>query len=165
MQTALDSSQANQLLGDEANNTASGFAGDDIIIGNRGNDTLTGNKGNDIISGGAGNHQLFGGKGDDNLNGGEGDDTLVGGAGADLLISGAGRDVLVLAAGAGTDTLIDFQKGQDLIGLRGGLSFNQLRVTQGDFITTIEIARNGEVLASIPGISSSPLTASDFISI
>jgi hypothetical protein len=32
--TALDSSQANQLLGDDANNTASGFAGDDIIIGN-----------------------------------------------------------------------------------------------------------------------------------
>src|SRR4028118_1194777 len=165
MQTALDSSQANQLLGDDANNTASGFAGDDIIIGNRGNDTLTGNKNNDIISGGAGNDQLFGGKGDDNLNGGEGDDTLVGGGGADLLISGAGRDVLVLAAGAGTDTLIDFQKGQDLIGLSRGLSFNQLRVTQGDFSTTIEIASNGEVLANILGLSRTPLTASDFIAI
>jgi Ca2+-binding RTX toxin-like protein len=164
MQTALDSSQANQLLGDNANNTASGFAGNDIIIGNGGNDTLTGNKNNDIISGGVGNDQLFGGKGDDNLNGGEGDDTLVGGTGADLLISGAGRDVLVLAAGAGTDTFIDFQKGQDLIGLSRGLSFNQLRVTQGDFLTTIEIASNGEVLASIAGFSS-PLTAIDFISI
>jgi Ca2+-binding RTX toxin-like protein len=165
MQTALDSSQANQLLGDEANNTASGFAGDDIITGNGGNDTLSGNKNNDIISGGAGNDQLFGGKGDDNLNGGEGDDTLIGGGGADLLISGPGRDVLVLAAGAGTDTFIDFQKGQDLIGLSRGLSFNQVRVTQGDFSTTIEIASNGEVLASIPGFSRSPLTASDFISI
>jgi Ca2+-binding RTX toxin-like protein len=163
--TALDLSQANQLLGDDANNTASGFAGDDIIIGNGGNDTLSGNKNNDIISGGVGNDQLFGGKGDDNLNGGEGDDTLIGGAGADLLISGTGRDVLVLAAGAGTDTFIDFQKGQDLIGLSRGLSFNQVRVTQGDFSTTIEIASNGEILASIAGISSSPLTASDFISI
>ena len=163
--TALDSSQANQLLGDDANNTASGFAGDDIIIGNGGNDTLTGNKGNDIMSGGAGNDQLFGGKGDDNLNGGEGDDMLIGGAGADLLISGPGRDVLVLAAGAGTDTFIDFQKGQDLIGLSRGLSFNQLRVSQGDFSTTIEIASNGEVLANILGLSRSPLTASDFISI
>src|SRR4028119_447737 len=165
MQTALDSSQANQLLGDDANNTASGFAGDDIIIGNGGNDTLTGNKSNDIISGGVGNDQLFGGKGDDNLNGGEGDDTLIGGGGADLLISGAGRDVLVLAAGAGTDTFIDFQKGQDLIGLSRGLSFNQVRVTQGDFSTTIEIASNGEVIASLPGILSSPLTATDFIAI
>jgi hypothetical protein len=40
-----------------------------------------------------------------------------------------------------------------------------VRVTQGDFSTTIEIASNGEILASIAGISSSPLTASDFISI
>ena len=99
------------------------------------------------------------------LSGGEGNDTLIGGKGADLLISGAGRDVLVLGAGAGTDTFIDFQKGQDLIGLSGGLSFNQLRVTEGDFSTTIEIARNGELLASIPSILSSPLTATDFIAI
>jgi serralysin len=161
--TALDSSQANQLLGDDANNTASGFAGEDIIIGNGGNDTLSGSKSNDIISGGVGNDQLFGGKGDDNLSGGEGDDTLIGGAGADLLISGGGRDVLVLGSGAGPDTFIDFQKGQDLIGLSRGLSFNQVRVTQGDFSTTIEIASNGEVLASIAGFLTSSLTASDFI--
>ena len=165
MKTALDPSVINNLVGDDGNNTASGFAGDDIIIGNGGNDTLTGNKDNDIISGGIGNDQLFGGKGDDNLSGGEGDDTLIGGKGADLLISGAGRDVLVLGVGAGTDTFIDFQKGQDLIGLSGGLRFNQLKVTPGDFITTIEIASNGEVLASITGIPSSPLTGSDFIAI
>lgn len=164
MKTALDLSQINNLVGDNANNTASGLAGDDIITGNGGNDTLSGNKGNDIISGGSGNDQLLGGKGDDNLNGGEGDDTLIGATGSDLLISGTGRDIFVLGVG-GTDTLIDFQKGQDLIGLSRGLSFNQLRVTPGDFITTIEIASNGEVLASIPGLSSSPLTASDFISI
>ncbi|MEG4247491.1 calcium-binding protein [Microcoleus sp. AT3-A2] len=165
MQTALAPSQINNLVGDDGNNTASGFAEDDIITGNGGSDTLSGNKGNDIISGGSGNDLLLGGKGDDNLSGGEGDDTLIGAMGADLLIGGAGRDVLVLGAGAGTDTLVDFQKGQDLIGLSGGLTFNQVRVTAGDFITTIELARNGEVLASIPGIPSSPLTASDFIAI
>ncbi|MEG4270662.1 MULTISPECIES: calcium-binding protein [unclassified Microcoleus] len=165
MQTALDVSKINNLVGDDANNTASGFAGDDIITGNGGNDTLSGNKGNDIISGGSGNDLLLGGKGDDNLSGGEGDDTLIGAMGADLLIGGTGRDVLVLGSGAGTDTFLDFQKGEDLIGLSGGLTFNQLRVTPGDFITTIEIASNGEVLASIPGIPSSPLTASDFIAI
>ncbi|MEG4799163.1 calcium-binding protein [Microcoleus sp. ARI1-B5] len=165
IKTALDPSQINYLLGDAANNTASGFAGEDFIVGNGGNDTLSGNKSNDIISGGAGNDLLFGGKGDDNLNGGDGDDTLVGGVGADLLIGGGGRDVLVLGTGAGTDTLIDFQQGQDLIGLTRGLSFNQLRVTQGDISTTIEIASSGEVLASITGIPGSPLTARDFISI
>jgi len=165
IKTALDPSQPNELVGDDANNTASGFAGDDIIIGNGGNDTLSGNGGNDIISGGVGNDLLFGGKGDDNLSGGEGDDTLVGGLGADLLISGGGRDILVLRAGAGTVTIIDFQQGQDLIGLSRGLSFNQVQVNQGDVSTTIEIASNGQILANIPGIRRSPLTASDFISI
>jgi serralysin len=165
MQTALDLSKINNLVGDDANNTASGLAGEDIITGNGGSDTLNGNKSNDIISGGTGNDQLFGGKGDDNLSGGDGDDTLIGGVGADLLISGAGRDVFVLAAGAGTDTLLDFQQGQDSIGLTRGLSFNQLRVNQAEISTTIEIASSGEVLASFFGILNSPLTARDFISI
>jgi serralysin len=62
MKTALEPSQPNKLVGDNANNTASGFAGDDIIIGNGGNDTLSGNRGNDIISGDTGNDLLFGGK-------------------------------------------------------------------------------------------------------
>ncbi len=165
IKTALDPSKSNKLLGDDANNIASGLGGDDIIIGNGGNDTLSGNGGMDNISGGAGNDLLFGGKGDDILNGGEGDDTLIGGLGADLIISGAGRDVLVLGIGAGPDTILDFQQGQDLIGLSKGLTFNQVKVTQGDVSTTIEIASNGEVLASIPGLLMSALTASDFISI
>ncbi|TAE46571.1 MAG: calcium-binding protein, partial [Oscillatoriales cyanobacterium] len=65
----------------------------------------------------------------------------------------------------GTDTLLDFQQGQDSIGLTRGLSFNQLRITQADISTTIEIASSGEVLASFFGVLSSPLTARDFISI
>ncbi|MEG4965992.1 calcium-binding protein [Microcoleus sp. B6-A1] len=165
MQTALDPSQINNLVGDDANNTASGLAGDDIITGNGGNDTLIGNGGNDIISGGMGNDQLFGGKRDDNLNGGEGDDTLVGGVGADLLIAGAGRDVFVLGIGAGTDTLIDFKQGEDLIGLTKGLSFNQLRITETEISTGIEVVSTGEVLASFFGTLNTPLTASDFRSI
>ena len=165
IKTALDPSKPNQLVGDDANNTAFGLAGEDIIIGNGGNDTLSGNGGNDIISGGLGNDLLFGGKGDDNLSGGEGDDTLIGGLGADLLISGAGRDVLVLRAGAGTATIVDFQQDQDLIGLSRGLTFNQLILNQGEVSTTIEIASNGQILANIPGLRRSPLTASDFITI
>ena len=165
IKTALDPSKPNQLVGDDANNTAFGLAGEDIILGNGGNDTLNGNGGNDIISGGLGNDLLYGGKGDDNLSGGEGDDTLIGGLGADLLISGAGRDVLVLRAGAGTATIVDFQQGQDLIGLSRGLSFNQVKVNQGEVSTTIEIASNGQILANIPGLRRSPLTASDFITI
>jgi serralysin len=165
LKAALDPSKPNELVGDDANNTAFGLGGEDIIIGNGGNDTLSGNGGNDIISGGLGNDLLFGGKGDDNLSGGEGDDTLIGGLGADLLISGAGRDVLVLRAGASPVTIVDFQPGQDLIGLSRGLTFNQVKVNQGEVSTTIEIASNGQILANIPGLRRSPLTASDFITI
>jgi serralysin len=163
MKTALDPSQPNKLVGDNANNTASGFAGDDIIIGNGGNDTLSGNRGNDIISGDTGNDLLFGGKGDDNLNGGDGDDTLIGGLGSDLLIGGAGRDVFVLGTGAGTDTLIDFKQGEDLIGLTKGLTFNQVRVNSIEISSQIEVASTGEVLASFIGPQTNPLTARDFI--
>ena len=163
MKTALEPSQPNKLVGDNANNTASGFAGDDIIIGNGGNDTLSGNRASDIISGDIGNDLLFGGKGDDNLNGGDGDDTLIGGVGSDLLIGGAGRDVFVLGTGAGIDTLIDFKQGEDLIGLTRGLTFNQVRVNSIEISSQIEVASTGEVLASFIGPQTNPLTASDFI--
>lgn len=165
MQTALDLSQPNYLLGDDANNTALGLAGDDIIISNGGNDTLSGNQGNDTLSGGTGNDQLFGGKGNDTLNGGEGDDTLVGGLGTDLLIGGTGRDIFLLGAGAGSDIISDFQKGEDLIGLTRGLTFNQLRINPTGNSTLIAVANTGEVLASLTSTQISTLTATDFISI
>lgn len=165
MQAALALSQPNKLVGDDANNTASGFAGDDVILGNGGNDTLTGNRNNDIISGGSGNDQLFGGKGDDNLNGDTGDDTLVGGVGSDLLIGGAGRDIFVLGIGAGNDTIIDFQQGEDLIGLTKGLTFNQLTINVSDFSTLLQFTSTGEVLANFIGPQANTITARDFISI
>ena len=165
IQTALDPSKPNNLLGDGANNIAFGLAGDDTIIGNVGNDTLSGNRNNDTLSGGVDNDLLFGGKGDDSLNGGEGNDTLVGGLGADILIGGPGRDVFVLGIGAGIDTISEFQKGEDLIGLTRGLTFNQLRVNPTQTAIAIEVASTGEVLATIPGIQIIALTATDFISI
>ncbi len=165
IQTALDPSKPNNLLGDSANNTALGLAGDDTLVGNGGNDTLSGNRNNDTISGGIDNDLLFGGKGNDSLNGGEGNDTLVGGLGADSLIGGAGRDIFVLGIGAGTDTISEFQKGEDLIGLTRGLTFNQLRVNPTATAIAIELASTGEVLATIPGIQIIALTATDFISI
>ncbi|MEK7245971.1 MAG: hypothetical protein AAB223_08125, partial [Pseudomonadota bacterium] len=65
-----------------------------------------------------------GGAGADTLRGGQADDTLQGGPGADTLHGGAGSDQFVFAGGAGatvvekvqslaTDTIADFQPGQD----------------------------------------------------
>lgn len=156
MQTVLSPSQPNYLLGDNLNNTALGGAGDDTILGNGGNDTLSGNTGNDII---------YGGKGNDTLLGGKGDDTLIGGQGNDVLIGGSGRDLFVLGLGQGIDSIADFTKGEDLIGLPRGLTFDQLRITQVTTATAIAISNTGEVLANLTGNQSSPLTASDFISL
>ena len=67
---------------------------------------------------------LVGGAGADTLQGGAGNDTLQGGQGADTLTGGSGADQFVFAGGTGatlaakvqslaTDTIADFQPGQD----------------------------------------------------
>jgi Ca2+-binding RTX toxin-like protein len=78
---------------------ASGWTGDDTLIGGSGDDTLFGDAGNDSLSGGTGS---------DSLDGGIGADTLTGGRGADTLTGGAGNDVLDFDRGSGSDTVSDF---------------------------------------------------------
>ncbi|MBD2731837.1 calcium-binding protein [Nostoc sp. FACHB-892] len=75
------------------NNTTSGTALSDVILGDDGNDILIGSIGNDLLFGNNGNDFLDGGNGDDSLNGGSNDDTLIGGNGNDSLIGGSGIDV------------------------------------------------------------------------
>ena len=64
---------------------------------------------------------IIGGHGANALIGGAGDDILMGGAGADTLTGGEGSDVFVFApddaADTVTDTITDFQAGQDRIDL------------------------------------------------
>ena len=105
--------------------TATGGAGNDILIGGTVNDSLTGGLGNDTLIGGAGNDSLIGGVGNDSLTGGAGSDSLTGGAGNDIFGYTALAD-----SNAGTltfpitfDTITDFNKGQDKISVVG-LGFN-----------------------------------------
>ncbi|MEO1299200.1 MAG: alkaline phosphatase D family protein, partial [Cyanobacteria bacterium J06636_16] len=107
--------------------------GDDLIYGGAGNDRIGGKAGDDTLFGDAGDDQLWGDDGDDILRGGRGDDTLAG----DDFSGGSGSDTFVLAAGEGTDTIVDFEVGTDLIGLAAGLgvddlSFNGDDVLRGD---------------------------------
>ena len=106
----------NVLLGDGGNDTLYGLAGDDVLDGNSGNDHLYGGDGDDLIYGGSGNDHLDGGIGSDLLDGGSGDDILAGGDGDDQLIGGLGNDEL--AGGSGADTFIYsalYNEGQDTI--------------------------------------------------
>ena len=105
IERVLGSAHADRLRGDGGANTLAGLAGDDLLAGRAGADTLDG------------------GDGDDELAGGEGDDALWGGPGTDLLIGGAGADAFVFGsrgdggAEPGTDVVVDFRPGEDVLNL------------------------------------------------
>ena len=149
---------------------AYGLPGNDTLYGSdNSNDTLYGNTGDDELYGNAGNDILVGSFGNDILNGGSGDDMLIGGIGNDLLAGAGGSDRYLLKAGQGTDFIEGFQDGQDFIVLAGGLTFEQLTITQSTsfpYYFAIGITSTGEVLATVaPSQPNTHFTAADFITI
>jgi mannose-6-phosphate isomerase-like protein (cupin superfamily) len=123
------------ILGAQGDDTVLAGGSDDLVQGNEGDDSLIGNRGDDNIEGGAGNDTLRGGHNEDVLNGGDGNDVLSGDRGLDVLIGGTGQDTFVIArapGGSGSTegaTVVDFTN-EDLIGLGGGLTFDQLNIDQ-----------------------------------
>jgi Ca2+-binding RTX toxin-like protein len=87
--------------------------------------------------------------------------------GNDRLTGGNGNDILVLAAGDGTDTIADFNRSADKIGLAAGLSYGQLTITQGSGSnlnnTLIALTSNNELLAILSGVQASTLNSTMFI--
>ncbi|MEG3893562.1 Calx-beta domain-containing protein [Microcoleus sp. MON2_D6] len=159
------------LSGDSANNVLMGMRGNDSLDGVLGNDTIFGGKGSDTILGSSGDDVLFGNRGADILNGddgndilygGKGDDLLSGGLGIDTLVGGMGVDKFLLSTNSGTDTITDFEVGQDLLVLGNGLSFSQLAIAQDSGSTLIRFAQTGEILASLAGVSASSISAANF---
>jgi inosine-uridine nucleoside N-ribohydrolase/phospholipase/lecithinase/hemolysin len=157
----------NLIAGGFGNDEILGGDGDDVLRGDLnsrssggtvgGNDTISGGAGNDSIGGKAGDDQLFGDEGDDIIFGDDGDDLIRGGLGNDLLYGddfsgGSGADTFVLAAGEGTDTILDFEVGTDIIGLADGLTAEDLTVTTASGSTTI--ALGDETLAILEGVVS-----------
>ncbi|MEL6456100.1 MAG: glycerophosphodiester phosphodiesterase family protein, partial [Cyanobacteria bacterium J06623_5] len=103
----------------------------------------------ETITGTDGNDTLIGTVNADSIAGGAGDDLLRGGLGSDLLTGDAGSDTFVLAAGEGTDLIVDFTVGTDLIGLVGGLTFGSVSVGEQDGSSVI--SAGDEVLAQFLG--------------
>ena len=129
------------LLGDDGDNTLSGFFGRDRISGRGGDDTILGGSGIDKIFGDDGDDRLRGGGSNDTVNGGSGDDFLIGvnttvnrpGFGErDRLIGGSGADIFAIGdsenvfygEGGNSDfaTIADLESGVDTILLSGTLS-------------------------------------------
>jgi ELWxxDGT repeat protein len=133
-----------------------GLNGNDTLSGLAGNDTLIGGNGNDNLVGGAGNDSLTGGNGSDTLSGGDGNDFLNGGKGFDVLTSGAGNDVFVLQKNNGGDSLVDFKKGSDKLGLAGELEFDNLTLSGNT------IKSGNELLATLIGVNTASLTEANF---
>ncbi|MBX9700596.1 MAG: hypothetical protein K2X74_14250 [Acetobacteraceae bacterium] len=99
--------------------------GNDSIVTGGGGDELTGGNGNDTLNGEGGADRVTGGKGRDLLIGGGGNDTISGNAGNDTLSGGAGLDTFSFTPGGGTDTIIDFVDGDDVIRIRNfGAAFD-----------------------------------------
>ncbi|MGC9525527.1 MAG: Ig-like domain-containing protein, partial [Limnospira sp.] len=167
------------LFGDLGDDHLCGGEGDDTIFGDRdiptptgtllNSDTLSGGTGNDWLSANGGQDQLCGGEDDDTLYGGKdndtlkgdaGDDWLFGDQGNDSLVGGQGSDRFVLFADGGTDTIADFLSGVDFIALGGGITFEQLTITQVG--TSALITLNAQQLAVLEGVQADALTAGDF---
>ena len=135
------------LSGGDGDDTLDGGAGDDLLKGGKGADSLAGGAGDDLLKGGGGDDILAGGAGDDTLEGGRGADILKGGAGDDILAGGAGDDILTGQKGAdtfvqdfskpGSDTITDFNPGQDTINFTGLNDLDSISVEEADGGTLI----------------------------
>ncbi|WP_170608528.1 Ig-like domain-containing protein [Ruegeria arenilitoris] len=105
--------------------------------------------------------QAIGGFGDDHLIGNESDNVLVGGAGNDVLQGGLGNDIFVFSTRDGSDNILDFEDGFDLIDLSDtALSLSELSLR--DTSDGTELSFESTTLF-LDGIASSQLTVSDFI--
>jgi Ca2+-binding RTX toxin-like protein len=122
-------------------------------------DGTTGGKGKDSLDGGAGNDSLLGGSASDTLFGGNGNDILDGSIGANILTGGAGNDVFAIRSGNGSDSIVDFKLGKDLIGLTGELEFDDL-ILSGNTIKS-----GSDLLATLTGVETVGLTEANFTAI
>ncbi|OCR00329.1 hypothetical protein BCD67_25350 [Oscillatoriales cyanobacterium USR001] len=150
------------IKGENGNDFLVGDSGDDTICGGEGSDILYGGIGADVMDGCSGNDTIYGGADNDSLTGGGGNDFLIGDLGNDTLTGNTGNDVFVLASGQGNDTITNFTKGQDLIGLAGGLTFSQLNITDRNGNTLLSVANSGQILALLLGVSISAIGSEDF---
>jgi Ca2+-binding RTX toxin-like protein len=167
----------NHLTGNAGSNNLSGEAGNDLLEGLGGNDSVDGGAGNDVLRGGEGNDGVIGGTGDDTLEGGLGQDVLIGGAGKDVFVYQTSDRAVAELQNLGSDTILDFQHGQDKIDVRDliadfgldhgdAVAAGNIVLTQNgaDTIVQLDLDGNGGgapfTLATVVGVT---LTAADIL--
>ena len=119
---------------------------ENVILANKGANWVTGNALNNIIIAGATGAAI---------NGGAGDDVLVGGAGA---------DTFTIQAGNGSDAIMNFQPGWDIVKLEGyGISsFAQLQKLASQTGSDVTVKLSGSESLVIRDVKLNALSAADF---
>jgi 3-phytase len=165
--TVVEASGSNNLFGAAGDDPLTVIEGSrQSLFGGSGNDTLTSNGSNNRLYGGSGDDKLFSSM-NDSLFGGDGDDVLFAGQqGGDRLSGSTGADQFWIANASlptSKNIVTDFKVGIDKIGLGGvGVTqFTALTLLQQDSDTLVKTG-NTE-LALLVGITSTILTANDFI--
>ncbi len=138
-----------QLMGDEGDDYLYGDEDGDQLHGGEGNDQLYGGAGNDILMGNEGNDELHGGSDGDFMWGGAGNDRLYGEEGNDQLYGEEGKDTFVYVNGEGNDRILDYEEGEDVIEISGGI------------ITATDDLSDGRILYTIGDGSIEVLDAAD----
>ncbi len=109
---------------------------------------------------------LDGGEGDDVIYAEGGDDIINGGEGRDSLYGGSGLDTFILSPKAGDDLIFRFDTSVDVLGLTGGLSFEDLVINQGIGVnannTLISLKNGDELLAALNGVQASSISSANF---
>jgi alkaline phosphatase len=105
-----------------------------------------------------GDDDIVGGFGKDLICGGEGNDEIDGNKGSDRLYGGLGSDIFIMIPGNGSDIIGDFEVGVDLIGLSGGIGFDDLDFSGSNII----LRSTGETLATLAGVDALGLTEANF---
>jgi len=169
---AFDSFATNLVEGDTNNNrdvfvwsqnlVIAGGESSDRLFGGVGGDRLFGNRGEDFLDGGEGDDFLFGGQENDTLLGSDGGDVISGDFGEDILTGGSGGDRFILQGEKGKDTIMDFEDGEDILLLGGGLVYEDLRIDSLGDMAVISVASSDEILADLIGVPVDILGAEDF---
>jgi len=153
------------VFGSDTANTIRTGRGSDVVKGLQGHDLLFGGAGWDVLIGGAGNDRIFGGKGRDSIRGGTGDDTISAGQGNDQLSGGSGADIFVFndVAWEHTNTIRDFQDGDDLIRVTNNSGFGAINIsaTNGGADTLIVLSGGTEII--LQNVVSTAIDGNDFL--
>jgi Ca2+-binding RTX toxin-like protein len=141
---------ANKLIGNDGNDTLTGGGGSDTLSGGNGNDSILAGSGKDSASGGAGDDFVNGGAGDDTVNGNGGNDTLLGGSGRDSLSGGTGFDLI--EGGSGRDTMTGGSEADTFRFI--AVTHSGVTATTRDFITDFKHTLDKIDLEAIDAITS-----------